>query len=86
MGEYVAQTGSKLVILNDSIGTSTGYTTTGMSTAYGEALGDASGNSFVQEMAFSIEKSTVTVKSRSTKKQEYTMELAQDIKQFTDRR
>ena len=75
----VAQTGSNPAVLNDSIGTSTGYTTgTGMSTAYAEALGDASGNSFA-EMAFSIEKSTVTAKSRALKA-EYTMELAQDLK------
>ena len=68
-------------VLNDSIGTSTGYTGgTGMPTAYAEALGDASGNSFA-EMAFSIEKSTVTVSSRALK--EYTMELAQGFKQFT---
>ena len=75
----VAQTGANPAVLNDSIGTSTGYTTgTGMSTAYAEALGDASGNSFA-EMAFSIEKSTVTAKSRALKA-EYTMELAQDLK------
>jgi hypothetical protein len=55
------------------------YTTgTGMTTAAAEALGDASGNSFA-EMAFSIEKSTVTAKSRALKA-EYTMELAQDLK------
>jgi len=64
-------------LLNDaSPGT---YTTgTGMSTAAAEALGDAAGNSFA-EMAFSIEKSTVTAKSRALKA-EYTMELAQDLK------
>ena len=74
-----AQTGANPAVLNDSIGTSTGYTTgDGMSTAYAEALGDASGNSFA-EMAFSIEKSTVTAKSRALKA-EYTMELAQDLK------
>ena len=75
----VAQTGENPAVLNDSIGTSTGYTTgTGMTTAYAEALGDASGNAFA-EMAFSIEKSTVTAKSRALKA-EYTMELAQDLK------
>ena len=75
----VAQTGENPAVLNDSIGTSTGYTTgTGMTTAYAEALGDAAGNSFA-EMAFSIEKSTVTAKSRALKA-EYTMELAQDLK------
>ena len=45
--------------------------------AAAEALGDAS-NAFA-EMAFSIEKSTVTAKSRALKA-EYTMELAQDLK------
>ena len=75
----VAQTGENPAVLNDSIGTSTGYTTgTGMTTAYAEALGDAAANSFA-EMAFSIEKSTVTAKSRALKA-EYTMELAQDLK------
>ena len=75
----VAQSGENPAVLNDSIGTSTGYTTgTAMTTAYAEALGDAAGNSFA-EMAFSIEKSTVTAKSRALKA-EYTMELAQDLK------
>ena len=56
-----------------------GYTvSTGMSTANGEALGDDSQNSF-QEMAFSIEKVSVTAKTRALKA-EYTMELAQDLK------
>lgn len=50
----------------------------GMTTAEGEALGDASSNSFAQ-MAFSIEKATVTAKTRALKA-EYTMELAQDLK------
>ena len=78
-GQSVAQTGENPAVLNDSIGTSTGYTTgTSMTTAYAEALGDASGNSFA-EMAFSIEKSTVTAGSRALKA-EYTMELAQDLK------
>ena len=71
------QSGTNPAVLNDSpAGT---YTTgTGMTTAYAEALGDASGNAFA-EMAFSIEKSTVTAKSRALKA-EYTMELAQDLK------
>ena len=50
----------------------------GMATATAEALGDAGNNQFAQ-MAFSIEKSTVTAKSRALKA-EYTMELAQDLK------
>ena len=72
-----ADSGTNPGLLNDSpAGT---YTTgTGMSTAAAEALGDAAGNSFA-EMAFSIEKSTVTAKSRALKA-EYTMELAQDLK------
>jgi hypothetical protein len=54
-------------------------TGTGMSTATAEALGvDGSGHDFSQ-MAFSIEKVTVTAKSRALKA-EYTMELAQDLK------
>jgi hypothetical protein len=51
---------------------------TGMTTAQAEALGDAGGNAFA-EMAFSIDKVTVTAKSRALKA-EYTMELAQDLK------
>ena len=72
-----AQSGTNPGLLNDSpAGT---YTTgTGMATATAEALGDGGGNSFA-EMAFSIEKSTVTAKSRALKA-EYTMELAQDLK------
>jgi hypothetical protein len=58
---------------------STIYTTAnGMTTAQAEALGDAAGNAFA-EMAFSIEKVTVTARSRALKA-EYTMELAQDLK------
>ena len=51
---------------------------TGMATSAAEALGDASTNAFAQ-MSFSIEKATVTAKSRALKA-EYTMELAQDLK------
>ena len=55
------------------------YTTgIGMTTAQAEALGDSTGNAF-NEMAFSIEKVTVTARSRALKA-EYTMELAQDLK------
>ena len=59
----------------DSYGSQTGG---GMTTGEGEALGDSAGNSFAQ-MAFSIEKSTVTATTRALKA-EYTMELAQDLK------
>jgi hypothetical protein len=72
-----ADSGTNPALLNDaSPGTFT--TGTGMTTAAAEALGDSSANSFA-EMAFSIEKSTVTAKSRALKA-EYTMELAQDLK------
>ena len=50
----------------------------GMSTADAEKLGDTGQNSF-QQMAFSIDKVTVTAVSRALKA-EYTMELAQDLK------
>ena len=53
-------------------------TSTGMSTASAESLGDGAGNHFA-EMAFSIEKVAVTAKSRALKA-EYTTELAQDLK------
>ena len=56
----------------------TGHTGTGMGTDSAEALGDAAGNSF-NEMGFSIEKATVTAKSRALKA-EYSLELAQDLK------
>ena len=55
------------------------YTTgKGMTTSQAEALGDSSNNAFA-EMNFSIEKVTVTARSRALKA-EYTMELAQDLK------
>ena len=50
----------------------------GMDTENAEALGDGSGPNF-NEMAFSIEKVTVTAKSRALKA-EYSLELAQDLK------
>ena len=50
----------------------------GMSTAQSEAMGTY-GNSDFAQMAFSIEKVTVTAKSRALKA-EYSMELAQDLK------
>tara|TARA_Y100000592_G_scaffold15099_1_gene22006 strand:- start:4230 stop:5558 length:1329 start_codon:yes stop_codon:yes gene_type:complete len=52
----------------------------GLGTAAAERLGvGESGDGSFGEMAFSIEKSTVTAKSRALKA-EYTMELAQDLK------
>jgi hypothetical protein len=65
-------------VLNDSPSAGTYVSATGMTTAQAEALGDSSDNGFAQ-MAFSIEKSTVTAVSRALKA-EYTMELAQDLK------
>ena len=50
----------------------------GMTTATGENLGDATTNA-ISEMGFTIEKQTVTAKTRALKA-EYTMELAQDLK------
>ena len=73
-----AMTGSNPATLNDSPSAGTYLSPTGMSTAQGEALGDAAANSFA-EMAFSIEKTTVTAVTRALKA-EYTMELAQDLK------
>jgi hypothetical protein len=73
-----AQAGTNPAILNDSPSAGTYTTSSGMTTAGAEALGDASTNAFA-EMAFSIDKVTVTARSRALKA-EYTMELAQDLK------
>jgi hypothetical protein len=55
------------------------YTTgTGLTTATAEAMGTSGGQAF-NEMSFSIDKTTVTAKSRALKA-EYTVELAQDLK------
>jgi hypothetical protein len=53
-------------------------TGTGVSTAAAEAYGTSGGGSF-GEMSFSIDKTTVTAKTRALKA-EYTVELAQDLK------
>ena len=53
-------------------------TSTGMSTATAEALGDSSSNHFAS-MSFTIERSTVTAVSRALKA-EYSLELSQDLK------
>ena len=71
-------TGSNPAVLNDSPSAGTYTSPTGMSTAQGEALGGTSADHF-EEMAFSIDKSTVTAVTRALKA-EYTMELAQDLK------
>jgi hypothetical protein len=76
-GGDIATTETNPAVLNDaSPGTYT--SATGMTRAQSEALGDSGTNAFA-EMAFSIEKSTVTAVSRALKA-EYTMELAQDLK------
>ncbi len=72
----VFATGSGFTV-NTAIDTS--YTVAnGMTTAVAEALGDAGANAFA-EMAFSIERVSVTARSRALKA-EYSMELAQDLK------
>ena len=70
------QTGTNPSLLNDG-GT---YTIggQGMTTSQSEDLGTSSGGQFA-EMGFSIEKVTVTAKSRALKA-EYSLELAQDLK------
>jgi hypothetical protein len=75
-----AQAGSNPGLLNPESGqTSSTYNVgQGMRTDDAEALGSAAGNQF-NEMAFSIEKVTVTAKSRALKA-EYSLELAQDLK------
>ena len=77
-GGDVGSTETNPAVLNDSPSAGTYTSATGMTTAEAEALGDASTNAFA-EMAFSIDKSTVTAVSRALKA-EYTMELAQDLK------
>ena len=76
-----AQAGDNPSVLNP-VGTASTTTSTytvgqGMPTGDSEALGD--GNDAFNQMAFSIEKVTVTAKSRALKA-EYSLELAQDLK------
>ena len=71
------QRGSNPGLLNPATQTTTGYTVgQGMDTSFSEELGAAQA---FKEMAFSIEKVTVTAKSRALKA-EYSLELAQDLK------
>ena len=56
----------------------TGLRIGGMTTAVGEGLGDGTNPNFA-EMGFSIEKVTVTARTRALKA-EYSLELAQDLK------
>ena len=62
----------------NALGAGSETTGTGLDTADAEALGDGSAAEFAQ-MSFSIEKVSVTAKSRALKA-EYTTELAQDLK------
>ena len=73
-----AQTGTNPSILNGGAGRdfNTGQ---GFSTQALEALGDNASSNDFREMAFSIEKVSVTAKSRALKA-EYSLELAQDLK------
>ena len=76
-GSPDSHSGTNPATLNDSPSAGTYTTGSGMSTAEAETLGD--GTDEFAEMAFSIDKVTVTAKSRALKA-EYTMELAQDLK------
>ena len=77
-GGDIGSTETNPAVLNDSPSAGTYTSATGMTTVQGEALGDSGTNAFA-EMAFSIEKHTVTAVTRALKT-EYTMELAQDLK------
>jgi hypothetical protein len=77
-GGDIGATETNPAVLNDSPSAGTYVSATGMTRSQAEALGDGGTNAFA-EMAFSIEKSTVTAVSRALKA-EYTMELAQDLK------
>jgi hypothetical protein len=79
-GTDTAQIGTNPAALNPESDANQGAYTVGqgMTTANAEDLGDGSGDQF-NEMAFSIEKVTVTAMSRALKA-EYSLELAQDLK------
>jgi hypothetical protein len=78
-GLGTAQTAISTGTLPTEVFTSNAAAVAAMSTARGEALGDGQAANTFQEMAFSIEKVTVTAKTRALKA-EYSMELAQDLK------
>ena len=78
-GTTASQTGSNPGLLNAAGTSQQSYNVGGgMATYDAERLG-ASGSENFNEMAFSIEKVTVTAKSRALKA-EYSLELAQDLK------
>ena len=76
-GSPDAHVASNPANLNDDPSAGTYTTGSGFTTTQAETLGD--GTDEFAEMAFSIDKVTVTAKSRALKA-EYTMELAQDLK------
>ena len=80
LGTTAQGSGTNPSVLNPvGTATSTAYNVgEGMVTGDSENLGNGTGNQFNQ-MAFSIEKVTVTAKSRALKA-EYSLELAQDLK------
>ena len=73
---FIAQTGNDPV--TNTLNSAAYTISNGMTTAIAEQLGDVGQNAFA-EMAFSIDKVTVTARSKALKA-EYTMELAQDLK------
>ena len=73
-----AGTHTGTIPVTDAANTTLFETGTGMATAAAEALGDGQGADYA-EMAFSIEKVTVSAKTRALKA-EYTTELAQDLR------
>jgi len=81
----ILSTSIPTLAINSTISTAIANTFTGnavaaqaMTTSNSEVLGATAGNTF-QQMAFSIEKVTVTARTRALKA-EYSMELAQDLK------
>jgi hypothetical protein len=77
-GLNVTNTGGGAAALTIDSDRLTNLQNIGMTTDSAEALGDAANNAF-EQMGFTIEKATVTAKSRALKA-EYTLELAQDLK------
>ena len=77
-GLDVTNTGGGAAALTIDSDRLTNLANIGMTTDSAEALGDAANNAF-EQMGFTIEKATVTAKSRALKA-EYTLELAQDLK------
>ena len=78
IGTTAAQSGTNPSALNDTPTAGTYNLSGGMATGDSENLGTTGGGAF-NEMAFSIEKVTVTAKTRALKA-EYSLELAQDLK------